>query len=59
MLGRLQAFKPLITSRVKSTGANTINVPFTTLLDTITSVVEFSRDFDVSSGDNALDIRTS
>jgi parallel beta-helix repeat protein/VCBS repeat-containing protein len=35
------------------------NVPFTTLLDIITTVVEYSRDLEMSNGENVFDIRRS
>lgn len=35
------------------------STPFVGLLDAITSVVDYSREFGISSGNNALDIRLS
>ena len=35
------------------------NAPYTALLDVITTVIDYSRDFEISNGDNVLDIRES
>ncbi len=57
MLGRLQGFTPVFQD--SDTTTDIINIPFTTILETITSVINFSRDFDISSGDNVVEIRFS